>query len=170
VGSVVFNLSGKQVRNFTEGGAPYALFGDNNGNYKAWVPAIGCYTLKGTPFTVGGGGGTPGTAFTISFSVINQAARLAVEEAEVVGMTLLAYPNPSFDGQFKVVLSEEVVGKVPYVLIYQNGVMLTRGEIMLTEPSSVLSFDLSGTMRPAGVYYLRLEGKRLKGILKVQRQ
>lgn len=71
VGSVVFNLSGQQTRNATESGAPYALFGDaGNGNYNAWVPEPGSYSLKATPFSAAAGGGTAGTALLVSFSVI----------------------------------------------------------------------------------------------------
>jgi glucose/arabinose dehydrogenase len=73
IGSVVFNLSGTQVRNHTESGAPYALFGDNAGNYGPWTPAPGNYSLKATPFAAGGGTGTAGTAMTIGFSVVEQS-------------------------------------------------------------------------------------------------
>ncbi len=70
IGSVVMNMSGKLVKNVTESGSPYALFGDTNGNYNAWVPATGSYTLKATPYSAGGGSGTAGTAKTVTFSVV----------------------------------------------------------------------------------------------------
>lgn len=47
--SVIFNLTGTLTRNVTENSPPYTLFGDNSGNYNAWRPAVGSYTLKGTP-------------------------------------------------------------------------------------------------------------------------
>ena len=71
VGSVVMILSGAQSRTQTENNAPYSLFGDNSGIYNVWTPAVGSYTLKGTPFTATNGTGTAGTALTISFSVAN---------------------------------------------------------------------------------------------------
>ena len=71
VGSVVFVLSGTQSRNQTETTPPYALFGDTGGNYDPWTPALGGYTLKGTPFSGSGGSGTAGTSLTITFSVTN---------------------------------------------------------------------------------------------------
>jgi uncharacterized protein YaiE (UPF0345 family) len=73
VGSVVFNLSGVLHAKRTESGAPYTLFGDANGNYAAWTPAVGSYTLKATPHSGSNGSGMAGTALTISFTVINQA-------------------------------------------------------------------------------------------------
>lgn len=72
VGSVVFSMTGKQVYNKTETGAPYSLFGDILGDYKPWVPATGTYSLKCTPYSSGSGSGAAGTALTISFTVTNQ--------------------------------------------------------------------------------------------------
>ena len=73
VGSVVFALSGAQRRAQTESGVPYALFGDAAGNYSAWVPALGSYTLTARPYTAAGGAGTAGQGLTLSFSVVSQA-------------------------------------------------------------------------------------------------
>ena len=73
VGSVKFSLSGAQSKSTTETAKPYALFGDNNGNYYAWTPATGSYTLKATPYTASKASGTAGTPLNISFSVVNQA-------------------------------------------------------------------------------------------------
>jgi hypothetical protein len=70
VGSVRFSFNSST--NFrTEGSAPYALFGDTNGNYASWngLPLSGAHTLSATPFSGSGGSGTPGTALTISFTV-----------------------------------------------------------------------------------------------------
>ncbi|WP_265991515.1 putative Ig domain-containing protein [Larkinella insperata] len=69
VGSVRMVLGGKQNRTQTDNGAPYALFGDSNGNYNNWTPATGSYTLTGTPYTASGGGGTAGVPLSISFTV-----------------------------------------------------------------------------------------------------
>jgi hypothetical protein len=80
VGSVVFNLIGSNGggnRTQTETAAPYALFGDSNGNYGPWLPsrpqAGFSYQLTGTPFTQASGKGTAGTPLTISFSFVNQS-------------------------------------------------------------------------------------------------
>ena len=73
VGSVIFALSGAQAQNQTENMTPYALFSDNNGAYNSWTPRLGSYSLTARPYTGGSGGGTPGTALAIAFSVIDQA-------------------------------------------------------------------------------------------------
>jgi CubicO group peptidase (beta-lactamase class C family) len=68
VGSVRFALDGNSSYR-TEMSAPYALAGDDAGNYRAWTPAFGAHTLKGTPFTGADGTGTVGTSLTVGFTV-----------------------------------------------------------------------------------------------------
>lgn len=73
IGSVVFALSGAATQNQTESTAPYALFSDYQGNYNAWTPNVGSYSLTARPYSGGGGAGTLGTVTTIRFSVTSQA-------------------------------------------------------------------------------------------------
>ncbi|MDQ4139415.1 MAG: Ig-like domain-containing protein, partial [Bacteroidota bacterium] len=74
VGSVVFTLSGAQIRNETQTGKPYALFGDAGGNYNPWIPTLGSYTLKCTPYSGSAASGTAGTSLTITFTVVNRSS------------------------------------------------------------------------------------------------
>lgn len=53
----------------TESQAPYALFGDTNGNFNAGTLAAGLHTLTATPFSGAGGTGAAGTSLTMSFTV-----------------------------------------------------------------------------------------------------
>ncbi|WP_345121520.1 PQQ-dependent sugar dehydrogenase, partial [Hymenobacter antarcticus] len=68
-GSVVFALSGAQTQNVTDSGVPYALFGDVNGDYNSWTPAVGSYVLTATPYSGLNGSGAAGPPLTISFTV-----------------------------------------------------------------------------------------------------
>ncbi|THU40212.1 hypothetical protein FAM09_10090 [Niastella caeni] len=74
VGSVKFQLSGKQSKTYTDDKAPFALHGDSgSGNfyYGNWAPpALGIYTLKATPYTSDGANGTAGTSQTITFTIV----------------------------------------------------------------------------------------------------
>ncbi|SOD90460.1 T9SS type A sorting domain-containing protein [Spirosoma fluviale] len=70
-GSVVFSLSGQQTNQNTETVAPYALFSDNQGDYQAWTPAAGSYSLTATPYAGPGGTGAIGTPLTVSFTVLD---------------------------------------------------------------------------------------------------
>ena len=71
VGSVRFGLDGKSNYR-TQDRVPYALGGDNNGNYSTWKPSLGTHTLTARPYTRSDARGTAGTALTITFSVIDQ--------------------------------------------------------------------------------------------------
>ncbi|QMU31310.1 malectin domain-containing carbohydrate-binding protein [Adhaeribacter radiodurans] len=172
IGSVVFSLSGKQAKQATETAVPYALFGDNNGNYNSWTPAAGSYTLKATPYSGTNGTGTAGSPLTINFTVVNQVARVATvgKEFSSIGSSLRVYPNPSPNGRVKVVLREAASGEVSYKLISATGAMLAHGKRTLKQASTVLSFNFSGSMRQPGVYYLQLQGSKLHEQIKIMRQ
>ncbi|WP_347158075.1 T9SS type A sorting domain-containing protein [Pontibacter chitinilyticus] len=73
VGSVSFALSGTLAKAVIENGAPYALFGDIKGNYNAWKPAVGTYTLEAIPYSASKGTGTAGTPYRISFTVVDKS-------------------------------------------------------------------------------------------------
>jgi CubicO group peptidase (beta-lactamase class C family) len=68
VGSVRFGLDGNSNYR-TETIAPYALAGDDSGDYRAWTPSVGSHTLKATPYSGTNATGTAGTPLTIGFTV-----------------------------------------------------------------------------------------------------
>ncbi len=45
------------------------LEGDTNGNYAAWNPASGKYTITATPFCGSGASGTAGSAYAVQLNV-----------------------------------------------------------------------------------------------------
>ncbi|TGE25106.1 T9SS type A sorting domain-containing protein [Hymenobacter aquaticus] len=79
VGSVAFVLSGQQSSSITESVVPYAMFGDFQGDYNAWTPTVGTYSITATPFPAANGVGAAGTALTISFTVFDQTGPLPVK-------------------------------------------------------------------------------------------
>ncbi|MFD1143604.1 T9SS type A sorting domain-containing protein [Larkinella insperata] len=118
VGSVRMVLSGQQSRTQVDNGAPYALFGDKSGNYNAWTPAVGNYTLTGNTFNGSNATGQAGGSLTISFKVVSQAApaRLTTQPtAEEPTEKLLVYPNP-FQTSFILELGQQQQTPVPVVL------------------------------------------------------
>lgn len=95
VGSVRFAFAG--TSNFrTESGAPYALYGDNNGNYNAWTPATGSYTLKATPFTSGSAGGTAGVPLTVKFTVTDSSVADLAPPTVPTGLSADTFTTTSF--------------------------------------------------------------------------
>ena len=71
VGSVSFLLDGAQLS--SDNTAPYAIAGDDAGVYRTWTPTVGTHTLRAVPTARTNGAGTPGTAYEVSFTVINPA-------------------------------------------------------------------------------------------------
>lgn len=95
--SVEFNLSGQLNRNKIEKGAPYALFSDKKGNYHAWNPEEGTYTLKATPFLGNGDDKIAGGSKTITFTVVEDSDSEIYEANNAGGSSselVHAYPNP----------------------------------------------------------------------------
>ena len=166
VGSVVLALSGAQVQSQTESVAPYALFSDYLSDYFAWTPPVGGYTLTARPYTAASGGGTAGTALTISFSVTDVAARPASAPAATAlpakaaasrtSEAASAYPNPSSDGRFSVRLPADFGGVVRYRLVSALGATLATGTLA-AEASPVQRLDFSAAQLATGVYYLLLD-------------
>lgn len=68
VGSVIITFSG-QPSTRVESTLPYSLGGDVSGNYSAWNPGLGTFTLGATPYTAAAGAGTVGTPLTITFTL-----------------------------------------------------------------------------------------------------
>ena len=178
VGSEVFNLTGQETRTQTETSLPLAVFGDINGNYSNWTPAVGSYNLKATPYSQSGGNGTAGTSFSIEFNVINQASvsvqqksfQTEAKTPEEQVNTVKVYPNPSDKGRFTVLLPSKFMGDISFSLVSVSGNKLTSGTISLKKPASHLSFDFFNEMTGSGIYYLILETNKQKTYIKLMRR
>jgi hypothetical protein len=70
--------------------APYALKGDNNGDFSSWTPALGANTITATVYSTAG---DELAKATINFEVVNSTnARLAKDD-----LRIKTYPNPAVD-------------------------------------------------------------------------
>lgn len=71
--SVRFGLDGNQ-RFRLENVAPFALFGDTDGDYfDSWEPTLGTHTISATPYTEQGASGSAGESRTITVTIIDDA-------------------------------------------------------------------------------------------------
>ncbi|MCL6275560.1 malectin domain-containing carbohydrate-binding protein, partial [Muricauda sp. 2012CJ35-5] len=71
VGSVSFQLSGTNSNSRTENGAPYALFGDNSGDYLIGSLPEGSYSLTATAYNGSNeSGGVLGQPYNVNFSMV----------------------------------------------------------------------------------------------------
>jgi hypothetical protein len=141
VGSVHFTIFGPLNRSVTENQAPYALFGDKNGNYNGRNLPIGNYILTATPYSQSNRKGTKGSTKTIAFSITSEAFRMDETKTE---------SNKSDDpaADASVIEREPQVRDIPTVTrIYPNPVsdlinieLSVRGE----ERVEVSIYDLKG--------------------------
>jgi hypothetical protein len=86
VASVRFGLN-KNENAKTESTAPYALRGDNKGDYSEWIPAPGAYTITATPYPQSGARGAPGTPYRVTFRVTGEPQEGIVGPVGTVGVS-----------------------------------------------------------------------------------
>ncbi|MDX2303580.1 MAG: DUF5060 domain-containing protein [Microscillaceae bacterium] len=84
IGSIAFQLTGALVRTQTESGAPYALYGDNAGDYYAQAFVAGAYTLTATPYSLAGAQGSTGTPLIVSFTMSHGGGPVIVNNPPVI--------------------------------------------------------------------------------------
>jgi|GEM_PF-5667386 len=75
-GSVYFSLTGQENRKQIENLAPYALFGDINGDYRNWRPEIGGYQLSASMYSRRNRKGTVIEESSLNFSIVKGASTL----------------------------------------------------------------------------------------------
>jgi hypothetical protein len=169
VGSVVFDLSsGSQSSRAIENLIPYALFGDNNGNYDGVVPVVGDYTLKATPYSGRNGSGQKGAASTIKVKVVNSAAITSImERTDIIermagGLLMeetskrfqvLVAPNPLNSVtrlQYELPAEGEVSIKVFDVIGREVATM-----VKAVQKAGVYNAGFNATNLSKGVYYYR---------------
>ncbi len=72
IGSVFLELTGPVQNTRTEGVAPYALFGDESGNYLGKLLPVGNYTISATPYSGSRLSGEKGETVSLSFSIVDE--------------------------------------------------------------------------------------------------
>jgi len=183
VGSVKFALSGAWVKNFIDTSSPpYALFGDKNGNYNGWTPALGNYSLTATPFSDAGGRGTKGLARTINFSIIKKAtsatARLGSDESDATILaqnsesenSVSAYPNPFHES---INLRIQSDSSVQYVIkFYDNfGRLLMQDKFTPTSPNAdTHTMNLPNISSGMHIIVVESEVSRYRKVMKVWKE
>jgi len=145
--SVLFVLSGEQNETRYENVAPYALFGDVDGDYIAANLSNGSYTLKVSAYSNTNGSGTLVATETINFSV-----------GSITNKTAYAFPNPvQADGKVSVHLPKGNGGNYKYTVSNAMGVQLEKGTFKADQSETDVNLELSNIGRQTkGVYYLSI--------------
>jgi hypothetical protein len=147
--SVYFVVQGPTSRTFTENVAPYALFGDINGNYNAGSLANGSYSLTATAYSgrerTGTNLGSTTVTFTVGTTTSSSTAKVAA----------FAYPNPIEDSKVSVKLPQKEYGLVNYSLSNSSGIEVETGKAQIFSNEDEAEVNLSSFDRIIpGVYYL----------------
>ncbi|WP_405415823.1 Ig-like domain-containing protein [Maribacter sp. Asnod1-A12] len=145
--SVLFQLSGAKTETRYENVAPYALFGDEGGNYVATTLSNGSYQLVVSAYSGTNGSGSLVATETISFVV-----------GSVTNKTAFAFPNPVLtDGKVSVHLPEGNGGDYIYSVSNAMGVLIEKGSFTANKSETDVSLELSNVGRQTkGVYYLSI--------------
>jgi uncharacterized protein YjdB len=180
VGSVFISISGPINATRTEGVAPYALFGDQNGNYIGRSLPAGAYTLTATAYSGTNRSGTAGPTSTVNFQISNADSRILnndpntldkstigmeslifnnreFEENESESKSIKVYPNPIVDSKFYVSDSNFETGKINFTLYSNNGSKIIFGELEI-DATKTIEINFGGKTPSPGVYNLILEG------------
>ncbi|RNC90255.1 MAG: PKD domain-containing protein [Allomuricauda sp.] len=94
VGSVRLELQGPVTNIRLENVAPYALFGDNSGNYLGTPLPEGDYTISATSFDGPNQTGAEGATVSIAFSIVPPQPLIGSSETDN-SLNLTVYPNPT---------------------------------------------------------------------------
>ena len=159
--SVLFELSGAQTETRYENVAPYALFGDIDGDYLAANLSNGSYTLKVSAYSNTNGSGVLVATESISFSV-----------GSLTNKTAYAFPNPiQTDGKVSIHLPKGNAGNYQYTVSNAMGVLLENGTFKAGQNETDIDLELSNVGRQTkGVYYLSISKGGSNQIIPLLRQ
>jgi ELWxxDGT repeat protein len=150
VGSVVFFLNG--TRFWTENAAPYALRGDESGNYAPWFVSYGNYTLTATAYSGTNGTGTLINSRSIEFAVVNVPGAARVNNTQNIEM----YPNPTAE-RLSISLSGTETSITDIMILDPSGNIYYEGNYSNLGASSEVSFDLNELQMNSGLYFVKIK-------------
>lgn len=159
--SVLFQLSGTQIETRYENVAPYALFGDIDGDYLAANFSSGSYSLKVSAYSGTNGSGVLVASETFNFSV-----------GSITNKTAYAFPNPvQTDGKVSIHLPEGNGGNYEYSVSNAMGVLIENGTFNAGQSETDIDLELSNVGRQTkGVYYLSISKGGSNQIIPLLRQ
>lgn len=172
VGSVRFGFQGNPNYS-TENVAPYALGGDNSGNYNNISFGVGTYAVTATPYPNANASGTPGSSLSLTFSIVpaggsglRNAAEVADEYSDSeTGEPEFAtlFPNPTQREVFIRIIATQA-GACVVEMTSPLGRQVYTSAHELTVGTHILAFELEPSQYPAGIYLVSVvlgENKKL---------
>ncbi len=154
--SVVFDFNGVK-RYQIESQAPYALKGDNNGNYFKAPLSVGMNTITASGYSMASGRGVVTSTSTIDFEIINTGLSSII--AADLGVKLTIYPNPV--SNFANIYLTGINGRLHGTVHNLAGELMYKSDVVLENEYGEGVIDMSKF--PKGLYFLLL--KNDKGII-----
>lgn len=134
--------------------APFALFGDDmgTGNYYAWMPDAGMYTITADPTMKGN---MEGTSQTITIEIMDSEG--ATVSAKRSRMQVSAFPNP-LESELKINVDHAAIGSmVNYRLTDMYGNVYMQKSYQIIGGTEQIPVDLSRLPLKKGFYFLSIE-------------
>ena len=160
VGSVVFNLDGKDVQ--TENFVPYALAGDKGGKFNRLKIAEGAHTLTATPYSSPRGEGVAGTPLMVNFKVRNPAMTRALPNdatepatPEVLSLSGNVYPNP-VSKQLNLTIASPAEENAQVVIVDLQGRSILAEDVVLIRGKNTFQIDVNQLPIVPGTFLLKL--------------
>lgn len=154
VKSVRFRLEGKVNFTRTENVKPWALVGDNKGDFKDWRPANGSYSLTATPYDLRGAVGTEEESLSITFDVTGRSNK----EATTTNYFIKTFPNPASEAT-TFSLPTDWYGETDLLLFDQAGRIVFQDQL----PIGIRYKELDVQSLATGVYILKAQsGERIE--------
>ncbi|MDX2304431.1 MAG: kelch repeat-containing protein [Microscillaceae bacterium] len=161
--SIVFEITQGTSLGFkqTESMAPYALFGDVNGNYNPrTVQAGDSYTVSAKAYSQVSGGGTLLQQTSASFTFTNnQAFSMGSQvNAKTFPTKIISiYPNTIGDAEdLHLLIDNSLESKISYELFDQYGRSIVRKEKIIHSDSQDIVLDIQTSDLKPGLYFLSL--------------
>src|SRR5690606_26665983 len=143
---------------------PYALGGDNSGNYNNMTFGVGTYAVTATPFQNANATGLAGTPLSLTFRIVPAGGLgLRTSAEQIAGAhptsetkdeelaTLL--PSPAQRQVFIRIVAKEA-GECSIEMVSSLGKRTYTGTHRLAAGTHVLAFELEPSQYPAGVYFV----------------
>lgn len=160
IGSVVFKLNGKVHR--IENQAPYAMFGDTNGDYETWYPKPGVYTVEAIPFSEPWGMGFAGESMISTFRIKKR------KDSDLPAARLNVYPNPTMDElnvQLKGEMGEEIIISL---LNQQSGITYFTNQVKVE--SNMAEFKINTIGLPKGNHILKVQSEGTTELIRISKE
>ncbi len=141
--------------------APYAVFGDTNGNYFSETLSSGSYRLLAVAYSSATNNNSVIERKTIRFTVGSSSGKSAI-----------LFPNPvSTDGKVSLRLPEGASGKYEYSVTNSLGVQVEKGTFDAASSQRDVELSLSNIGRQVqGVYYMTLSSSGSKETIPLIRE